>query len=208
MFNVTERRPGSYFNNLRFNIISVFDLYPQVSLENIMSLVYDLDIVPTEYIGEQHYYANSPWMPLEGFYPMDWVMGTDGNLYFASADGYVYQYGVGHLDHQDKIDTYYVSPSIDFGVPDRVKRLRWIEFDAQPIKNSLVRVWYRLDNEEEWAQLCEINSGEIVYPYAKFPRPAFRRMQLKFENAYSGCNFIIHAYSLDVVIRGQQKEMI
>jgi hypothetical protein len=202
MFNIEG------FNVLPFNSIEGGEEYSAAVVQNNLTLMFDTEVVPITYIGEQYSYANSPWMPHSGFYPNQWLNSRDLNLYFAGNDGYVYRYGSGATDNGAKIDAHYTVPAINLKSPDLRKRLRWIDIDAERNSGSFMRVWYRTDAEEEWQLLCEIEQGNITYPFVEFPKPLFRKISFKFENAYTGCEFTLNGFSLDMVIHGQQREMI
>ena len=101
------------------------------STVNDMTMVYDTEIVPLTYVGEKHSYANTPWTVFRGFVPTQWMVGSDMNLYFASQDGYVYQYGTGLTDVGNAIDAYYTTKLIDLEIPDRIKRIRRLVLDAK-----------------------------------------------------------------------------
>jgi hypothetical protein len=200
------------FNQLNFNTLSVIvswyrDSFPVVD-PNAYHLMYDTDIVPIQYIGEQHSYANNPWSPHRGFDANHWLYTSDLELFFAGSDGYVYRFGVGDTDDGDKIDAYYVTKYIDVGVPDRIKRARWLDVDAEVMPGSILQVYYRIDNESEWRQLTEIDQGSGRYIFTEMPKTAFRKIAFKFMNGYPGCTFRINGFALDVVIHGQQKEII
>ena len=203
MFNVGK------FNELGFNqILSGGEQEQPTVAQNTLTLMYDTEIIPITYIGEQQSYANSPWMPMSGFYPNQWYLSQDTNLYFAGGDGYVHRYGVGNTDNGDKIDAYYTIPAISLKVLDAIKRLRWIDFDAESSPNSFMRIYYRADAEEEWNLLCEVEQGNIRYPFVEFPKIYFRKISFRIENGYTGCEFRLNGLSLDLAVRGQQKEFI
>jgi len=197
------------FNRLPFNRIQVVAPAPDLPVgePNDLTFIYDTDVVPLEYLGEQQAYAQSPWTAHDGLAPCQWLLTREMNMYMAGNDGYVYKFGKGTTDSGRKIDSYYVTDAIDLGAPDRRKRLRWIDIDADSIPDSFVRVHYKID-EGDWRLLCEIEQGNFKYPFVAFPKPAFRKITLKFSSGYVGCTFRINGFALDMVIHGQQKEMI
>lgn len=197
------------FNSLPFNHIP--EVAPPsdlpVARPNDLTLIYDTDVVPLQYIGDQQAFTQSPWTPHDGFAPLQWMRSRELNLYLAGNDGYVYEYGVGDTDSGRKIDDYLITAGFDLGSPDLKKRLRWIDIDADSEPGSFVRVYYRVDGGS-WQLLCEIEQGNFKYPFVSFPRPMFRNIELKFSSGYVGCKYKINAFVLDMVVHGQQKEMI
>lgn len=200
------------FNEVQFNrIMEIIPWHPggfPFSDPNNFHLMYDTDIVPVAYIGEQHSYASNPWSPHRGFTPNQWLYTADLNLYFAGSDGYVYNFGVGDTDAGEMIEAYYVTKDIDMGVPDRMKKARWLDFDSDIVPGSTLRIYYKIDNEPEWTLLTEVDQGSGRYLFAGMPNILFRRIALKFSNGYTGCRFTINSFALDTVIHGQHKEMI
>ncbi len=200
------------FNRVEFNrIMEIIPWHPggfPLTDPNNFHLMYDTDIVPVEYIGEQHSYSNNPWSPHAGFQPNQWLYTADLNLYFAGDDGYVYNFGTGDTDAGNKIEAYYVTKDIDLDVPDRVKISRWIDIDCDIEPGSILKVYFRIDGETEWRPLAEIDQGSGRYLFAGMPKIQFRKIALKFANGYLGCKFKINSFTLDMVIHGQQKEMI
>jgi hypothetical protein len=176
--------------------------------QNTLTLMFDTEIIPLTYIGEQFSYSNSPWMPQSGYYPNCWLAARDTYVYFAGNDGYVHRYGVGTDDNGEKISAHYVVPGITLGHPDLMKRLRWIDIDAESLPDSFLRISYKMDNHEEWTLLCELEQGNLTYPFIEFPRELFRKISLKFENAHTGCEFALNGVTLDLVVRGQMREMV
>jgi hypothetical protein len=200
------------FNELEFNTIMAITMwipgsFPIVEANNY-HLFYDTEIVPLAYIGEQQAYANNPWSPHKGFGVNDWLLTNELELYFAGSDGRVYKYGDTDTDNDNKIDAYYVTKSIDLDVPDRIKVVRWVDVDYEVEPGSILRVYYRADNDTEWIQLTEIDQGSGRYVFLEMPKLSFRKISFKFANAYIGCKFKINKFALDMVIHGQQKEMI
>ncbi len=175
--------------------------------QNTLTLVYDTEVVPITYIGEQYSYANSPWMPFSGFYPNHWLQSRDLNVYFAGNDGYVHRYGVGNTDNGQKIRAHYSTAPITLEAPDLMKRLRWMDIDHEKLPDSFLRILYRMDEEEDWKLLCDLRQTD-KYHFVEFPRQLFRKIHLRFENANTGCEFILNSVSLDMVVRGQMKEMV
>jgi hypothetical protein len=197
------------FNSIGFNRLSdESEDYTSSIVQNTLTLAYDADIVPITYIGEQYGFSNSPWVPFSGFYPNQWLYTRDLDVYFAGADGYVHRYGVGTDDNGRRIEARYVMPPIDLGHPDLTKRLRYIDIDAEKLPDSFLRIFYRMDDEEDWTLLCELEQGKQKHPFVEFPRQLFRKISLKFENAHTGCEFILNGVTLDLVVRGQMKEMV
>ncbi len=203
------------FNRGKFNVTGfhwILEMAEDESVgligQNVLTMAYDTEIVPITYIGEQYSYANSPWMPFSGFYPNQWLNSRDLNVYFAGNDGYVYQYGVGNTDNGEKISAHYVTAPITLQVPDLVKRLRWIDVDHKKLPDSFLRILYRMDEESDWQLLCDLSQDNLDYPFIEFPRKLFRKIYLRFENAHTGCEFTLNSVSLDMVVRGQQKEMV
>jgi len=200
------------FNELEFNTIMAITMwipgsFPIVEANNY-HLFYDTEIVPLAYIGEQQAYANNPWSPHKGFGVNDWLLTNELELYFAGSDGRVYKYGDTDTDNDNKIDAYYVTKSIDLDVPDRIKVVRWVDVDYEVEPGSILRVYYRADNDTEWIQLTEIDQGSGRYVFLEMPKLSFRKISFKFANAHTGCKFKINKFALDMVIHGQQKEMI
>ena len=200
------------FNELEFNTIMAITLwipsgFPLVEANNY-HLFYDTDIVPITYIGEQQAFANNPWSPHRGYEANHWLYTSDMQLYFAGNDGYVYQFGVTDTDNGDKIDAYYVTKEIDIEVPDRIKTIRWLDVDYDIEPGSILQVYYKIDGEPEWNQLTEIDQGSGRYVFIEMPKMMFRKISFKFANGYTGCRFKINKFALDIVIHGQQKEMI
>lgn len=175
--------------------------------ENDLTLIYDTDVVPLEYTGEQQAFVNSPWTAHDGFYPLQWLLSSELQLYFAGSDGYVYRFGEGETDDGEKIKDYLVTKAFDLGEPDRKKRLRWIDIDAESMPGSFVRIYYQAD-DGQWKLLCELEQGNFKYPFVKFPKPRFRKLALRFESAYKGCRYKINGVTLDLVARGQQREVM
>jgi hypothetical protein len=196
------------FNEVGFNLIEDVEEYSPLIVRNNLTMVLDTDIIPVEYIGERLPYSNSPWMPQSGFYPNQWLVASNLYLYFAGDDGYVYRYGVGKTDAGQAINAYYVLSAITLEALDLKKRLRWIDIDYEKMTDSFVRVLYKIDDADEWSLLCELDQGEVKYPFVGFPRPLFRKISIKFEASYTGCDFVINGITLDMAIRGQQKEFV
>jgi hypothetical protein len=199
------------FGEVQFNIIDRqvpwFPTGFAILDPNNYHLMYDTDIVPIEYIGEQHSYANNPWSPHAGFMAMDWLYTSDLNLYFAGADGYVYNFGVNDDDAGEQISSYYVSRAIDLGVKDRVKKVRWIDVDADLEPGTTLKIEYRVDNDEEWTELVETDLGSGRYLFVGMPKTLFRKIYIRFSNSSLGCRFNVNSFALDMVVHGQHKEM-
>ncbi len=199
------------FNEVEFNrIMQIVAWFPTgfpILSPNNFHLMYDTDIVPVQYIGEQHSYANNPWTPHDGFYVADWLYTSDLNLYFGGSDGYVYNFGVGEHDDGEQIDAYYVCKAIDLGVKDRMKKVRWIDVDATVAEGTTLKIEYRIDNDQEWTQLVETDQGSGRYLFVGLPKTLFRSIALRFSNGGTGCSFRINSFALDMVIHGQHKEM-
>ena len=200
----------SKFNVAGFNWIEdgIAEEHVSQIVQNTLTLAYDTEVVPITYIGEQYNYANSPWMPFSGFYPNQWLNGQDLNVYFAANDGYVYRYGVGNTDNEREISAHYVTHPITLNARDLMKRLRWIDIDHEKLPDSFLRILYRLDEEQDWRLLCELNQANPEYRFIEVPRQLFRKIYLRFENAHTGCEFIVNSVSLDMVVFGQQREMV
>jgi len=197
------------FNRMPFNRIT--DVAPAPDLPvgkaNDLTLIFDTEVVPLEYLGEQQAYSQSPWTAHDGFSPFQWLLTNDLDMYLAGNDGYVYRLADKATDSGRKINDYYITGSIDLGAPDIRKRLRWIDIDADSFPGSFVRVHYKIDNND-WVLLCEIEQGNFNYPFVSFPMPMFRKISLKFSSAYKGCTYRINGFSLDMVVHGQHKEMV
>ena len=200
-----HRAAGAIWNGMYF--VSV----PE-STKNDVTLLYDTDIVPLTYIGERHSYANSPWTLHRGYVVNQWLVGRDLNLYFASPDGYVYQYGVGDTDSGETIDAYYTTKLIDLGIPDRKKRIRRLILDASRERESFMRIEYKLDTEDnEWKLFKrEIDlSKPIDRMFFTFPDgrgPLCRKIAFKFSTVYSGSKFRVNGFTLDIAVHGHQQE--
>ena len=203
MFNL-----GKY-NELKFNQLPSGSVpEPESIVGNTLVLQYDTDVVPITYIGEQHSFSNSPWTPHDGMDPYQWVLTRDLRLLYASADGNVYQYGIGTTDNTQKIHDYYETKYIDLSMPDRVKRLRWIDIDAEAEPGTILIVSYKIDNDIEWRPFCELEQGNYKYTFVDIDAPMFRKIKLRFESGYTGCKYVINSFSLDMVVHGQHKEVI
>jgi hypothetical protein len=203
---------GCAFNEVQFNtIMEIVMWFPSgfpLRDPNEFHLMYDTDIIPVQYIGEQQAYANNPWSPHSGFHAMQWLYTSDLNLYFAGNNGYVYNFGVGDTDDGEKIDAYYVTKAIDLGNLDRMKKVRWIDVDAEVEPGSILRIDYKTDNDSEWNPLVETDQGSGRYLFIGMPNTLFRKIYLRFSNGYVGCKFRINSFSLDMVVHGQHKEVI
>lgn len=199
------------FNEVQFGIIMELVEYipPDIPLgkPNNKTLMFDTDVVPITYVGEQYSYANSPWTPHDGMLPYQWVHRRNLQLLFGSNDGYVYRFYDGYEDAGEKIESYYVTKSIDLGVPDRKKRLRWIDIDCDVIHGSVLQVYYRMDDDNEWTLLAEIDQGDGKYKFIRMPRRLCRKVAFKFANGYKACDFRINSFSIDMVVHGQHKEV-
>ncbi len=206
MFNVTS------FNSIEFNIITQIFPYipPMVPLgdPNLFTLMFDTDVVPVTYIGEQHALANSPWTAHDGFEPNQWLYTRDLDLYYGSRDGFVYKFGVGDTDNGETIDSYYVFKEVDLEVPDRMKRIRHLDFDLDKHEGSILQVFYKMDDDPEWTLMAEIDQGTGKYTFIKMPRRLCRKIKLKVASGYNQCKFNVNSYSLDMVVRGQQKDLL
>ena len=196
------------YNVAGFNLFEEVEPYIAAITQNTLTFAYDTEIVPITYIGEQFSYSNSPWMPFSGFYPNQWFRAKDLNVYFGGNDGYVYRYGVGNTDNGSKIAAHYVTAPITLDAQDLMKRLRWIDIDHEKLPDSFLRILYRLDEEQDWRQLCELSQTNPEYRFIEVPRQLFRKLYLRFENAHTGCEFIVNSVSLDMVVFGQQREMV
>jgi len=196
------------FNRMSFNVIIEAEDYEPEIVQNYITLVFDSDVVPLEYVGEQHAYSQSPWSPCQGFYPNAWLVDRMQNLYFAGDDGYVYSYGVGDSDAGQLISAYYITPPIDLDVPDRKKRVRWIDLDLKAYPGTHLKVFYRKDDDTEWKLLSEVEQKESYHPFVKmYDRPLFRKIQLKFENV-DGQKFVLNSFALDMAVRAQRRELV
>lgn len=206
MFNVTP------FNSVEFNVITQIFPYvpPMVPMgdPNLFTLMFDTDVVPVTYIGEQHAFANSPWTVHDGFEPNQWLYTRDLDLYYAGRDGFVYKFGVGDTDNGQTIDAYYVFKEVDLGVPDRKKRIRHVDFDLEKIPGSILRVYYKMDDDPEWTLMAEIDQGTGEYVFLSMPRRLCRTISLKIASGYNQCKFVVNSYSLDMVVRGQHKKIL
>lgn len=206
MFNHTG------FNDVEYNsIMQVVHWFPTgfpILDPNNHHLMYDTDIIPIQYIGEQHSYANNPWTPHDGFEALDWLYTADLNLHFAGNDGYVYDFGNSDTDDGGQINAYYVSKSVDLGAKDRNKKVRWIDVDAELKEGTRLKIEYSVDDEPEWYPLAETEEGSGRYIFVGVPKSLFRKIRLRFSNASTECDFRINSFSLDMVVHGQHKEMI
>lgn len=177
-----------------------------------MTLVYDTEVVPLTYIGEKHSYVNSPWMMHRGYTPTQWLAALDQNLYFASDDGYIYQYGIGDTDAGRPINAYLTTKFIDLQMPDRTKRVRRLILDAQREKDSFIRVDYKIDAEDNDWKLFRENidlSQPIDRMFFYFPDgrgPLCRKIAFKFSTVYTGSKFRINGFTLDMAVHGHQEE--
>jgi len=196
------------FNHISFNSIIDVEGYEATIVQNALTLVFATDVVPLEYAGEQYSYSNSPWAPLTGYYPNQWMVDREQNLYYAGHDGYVYEHGVGAADGDVPINAYYTVPPIDLGVPDRKKRVRWIDLDLKAYPGTHLRIFYRKDDDTEWKLLGEVEQKESDHPFVKmYDRPLFRKIQLKFENV-DGQKFVLNSFALDMAVRAQRRELV
>ncbi len=173
---------------------------------NVFTLMFDTDVVPVTYIGEQHAFANSPWTVHDGFEPNQWLYTRDLDLYYAGRSGFVYKFGESDTDNGDAINAYYVFKAVDLGVPDRKKRMRHLDFDLDKNPGSILQVYYKMDDDPEWTLMAEIDQGTGEYIFLTMPRRLCRKIHLKISNGYKECNFNVNSYSLDMVVRGQQAE--
>ncbi len=182
------------------------------STTNNMTLVYDTEVVPLTYIGEKHSYVNSPWMMHRGYTPTQWLAALDQNLYFASDDGYIYQYGIGDTDAGRPINAYLTTKFIDLQMPDRTKRVRRLILNAQREKDSFIRVDYKIDAEDNDWKLFRENidlSQPIDRMFFYFPDgrgPLCRKIAFKFSTVYTGSKFRINGFTLDMAVHGHQEE--
>ncbi len=182
------------------------------STKNDVTLIYDTDVVPLTYIGEKHSYANSPWTLHRGFVPTQWLVGNDLNLYFASDDGYVYQYGIGHTDAGKIIDAYYTTKLIDLDMPDRVKRIRRLILDSRRERENFMQIEYKVDSEENGWELFrrEVDlSKPIDRMFYYFPDgrgPLCRKIAFRFSTVYMGSKFRVNGFTLDIAVHGHQEE--
>lgn len=182
------------------------------STVNDVTLVYDTEVIPLTYIGEKHSFANSPWVLHRGYTPTQWLVSQDANLYFASDDGYVYQYGVGDTDVGEMIKVSYSTKLLDLDMADRAKRVRRLTLDARQEKDSYLRIDYRVDNEEgKWRMFRrEVDLSEpIDRMFLYFPDgrgPLCRKIAFRFSTVYAGSRFRINGFTLDMAIRGHQEE--
>lgn len=182
------------------------------STVNDVTLVYDTEVVPLTYIGDKHSYANTPWTLDRGYTLTQWLVGRDLNLYFASDDGYVYQYGIGDTDVGKPIDAYYTTKLMDLGMPDRAKRVRRLILDVRREKNKFMQIEYKTDAEDSDWQLFrrEIDlSKPIDAMFFYFPDgrgPLCRKIAFKFSTVYEGSRFRVNGVTLDIAVRGHQEE--
>jgi hypothetical protein len=182
------------------------------STVNDLTLVYDTEVVPLTYIGEKHSYANSPWTMHRGYTPTQWLAALDQNLYFASDDGYIYQYGIGDTDAGRPINAYLTTKFIDLQMPDRTKRVRRLILDARREKDSFIRVDYKIDAEDNDWKLFRENidlSQPIDRMFFYFPDgrgPLCRKIAFKFSTIYLGSKYRINGFTLDMAVHGHQEE--
>lgn len=182
------------------------------STVNDITLVYDAEVVPISLIGEKHSYANSPWTLHRGYVPTQWLVGQDLNLYLASADGYVYQYGIGSTDAGKMIEAHYDTKLIDQESPDRTKRIRRLILDAMFERESFMKIEYKVDSEEnEWQMFnSEVDlSKPIDRMFFNFPDgrgPLCRKIAFRFSTVYAGSRFRVNGFTLDIAIHGHQEE--
>lgn len=182
------------------------------STVNDVTLVYDTEVVPLTYVGEKHSYVNSPWTLHKGFTPTQWLVGQDLNLYFASTDGYVYQYGIGTTDAGKAIEAYLCTKLIDLGTPDKVKRIRRLILDARREEDSFINIEYKIDSESNgWETLCRdvdlskpIDRMFIYFPNSN--RPLCRKIAFKISNSYLGNVFRINGFTIDMAVHGHHEE--
>lgn len=173
------------------------------STVNDITLEYDTDVTVPEHIGERYGLSELPWTVHRGFVVNDWLMTKDENIYFASNNGYVYQYGVGYEDDGKEIAAYYTTKGIDLRVPGRLKFFRkiYLDFDYD-FSSGFVIVEYKADNAS-WKRLAEIDlSDEMKNRFWLGVR--CRRIAFRLKNVYSGSRFRLFSYTLDVAVRGYQ----
>lgn len=209
MFDYFTETTGG-FNQLQFNYIGDIVAPPGLGLPkpNELTYIFDTEVLPIEQIGERFEYANSPWTRMDGMSPLQWFVSRTKKLYFVGNAGYLYQYDIGDTNDGEPINSYYITNALDFDSPDRKKRLRWLELESEDIEGSFLRIHYKIDNDLNWKLLAELDMGNREYPFIEGPPELFRIITFKFETAYEGCKFRISNYSLDLAIRGQQKEVL
>ena len=181
-----------------------------LSTVNNLTLMFDTDITPIEYIGEKYSYANSPWVLLDGFVPTQWIVRLNLNAYFSSVDGYVYQYGIGNTYNGLKIEDYYTTKYFDFGLPDRRKRIRRMNLDFDPHPGSFLHVYYKADHDDEWTFMAEVDVSTNDFRFVSFPTgkgPLCRKIAFKFASAYTGSRIRVNGFELDVAVHGQQRQV-